>query len=67
MIAASEPLNTRMRAIGLVAEGHVLEGRKRGIVSLAGLANGPGVVHDLRAMVQPLTEVQRRAGDTGSH
>jgi hypothetical protein len=67
MISASEPLNTRMRSITLVAEGHVLDAREPGIASLAGLVNGPGVVHDQRAMVQPLSEVQRRAGDTGSH
>ena len=49
------PLHTRMIALrvgregsgGVVADGRILDLRKRGIVPLAGKLQGPGVVHDM--------------------
>jgi hypothetical protein len=56
MPAVPEPLHTRMMSVRLlpespdtfVAEGQVLDVRKRGIVTVAGRVNGPGLVHDMR-------------------
>lgn len=55
MRALPNPLHTRLLTLTLAREGpsehavvaRVLDVRKRGVVPLAGLLNGPGVVHDM--------------------
>jgi hypothetical protein len=59
MLSVPEPLHTRLLTLRLIADGgdafaveaRVLDVRKRGVVTLAGHVNGPGVVHDMQVQL----------------